>query len=393
LGKYKLATTINYKDGNSTSARSSASVQTALIDIQNTITPIAEKVTSNNVRKVIAYSVDAQYYNNHDSNVIYAYNTAGIQKWSYDLTTLGITVPGYSIQTTTEGAYNVIWFVSNNGRVYAVKDNGTSAGGFWTSSIADSWVSLGHVKPVTTGPIVWNGFIYCGAGERLAKRTVSNRSIPSGWTDYDLPNDITTIPSLDNTYIYVGCKNGRLYSIREGTGGLQSQSAATGGEIHSDPFVWAGKIYTGNYQGELYRFNDTTDLTDFNMVDLDGGTNGQLSGVWVGFGLDFIWVTDKAGGNLYKRAYADLSSSATYNKAGETLYDPIEWAGKVYFGAATGGGTGKMYAVNKTDGSNVNLWPYLESDPFTSPAALDPFNNVFLSGCDNNNLYMFSLPQ
>jgi hypothetical protein len=67
----------------------------------------------------------------------------------------------------------------------------------------------------------------------------------------------------------------------------------------------------------------------------------------------------------------------------------------VYFGAETSSGTGKIYAVKASDGTSIDssLWPYLKNDPFRSPITIDLWNSVFMTGCDNNNVYMFSIPQ
>jgi len=198
---------------------------------------------------------------------------------------------------------------------------------------------------------------------------------------------------VDNNYIYVGCANGYVYSINEATGSL-ANSYNTGGEVHGSPFIYMNNLFTTNYVGEIIKMNSTT-FGNVVETDVDGSTNGHLSDLWIDLFGNYVWFTDGSGGNLYKVNFSDLSVAATYNFSGETLYAPMESENIVYFGAETSSGTGKIYAVKASDGTSIDssLWPYLKNDPFRSPITIDLWNSVFMTGCDNNNVYMFSIPQ
>ncbi len=394
-GRYTISVTTDYDDKNSGNTRNTGAQTSALFRITNTVTPISQKSTTGDVRKLIAYTYDSQYYVVNESSRLYAYDTLGAEKWNVNLATW-FTVPGHTIVVTVENGKNVIWVGSHNGRVYAIQDNGGSAGGFYSSSIGNSWLSLGTGDPVENGPIVYGEHVYCSGKYHFAKRMKADGTIPSGWVDKELPNDITTSASIDNLNIYLGCADGRLYCLDVESGFLRRRSSDYGSAIEVSPFIYANVITTGNNDGELLKFNSANNIsTNVTVQDLNGGSTNDLSELWIGLSGDFIWVTDETGGNLYKVNYNNISSFTT-KSIGGTLYGPIEYAGKVYVCSVTGGGQGEVQVLSKTTLNSIDaaLWPYqVPGNAFRTPVSLDPWNNVFLTGSDDNNIYMFSLPE
>lgn len=396
-GTYTISAHANYNDGNSGFSRSSSTATTSTLTITNSVTPLAIKATSSTVGKAITYSNDSDYYALNDAGKLYAYNLTGTEKWNVDLSTYSITVPGESVCVDDQdGIGTVIYFGSNNGRVYAIVDKETYAEGYFAAAIGDSWISLGTASSVTEFPIVWGSYIWCPAGTRMTKRDKTDGSFPPFWVDYNAPNTITTPVAVDNNYIYFGCDNSRAYCINATTGALVSQSGNLGGSVTSAPFTYMNKVYTAHAKGGIIRFNTPTNLGDLLVIDMDGGgTNGIISDVWVGLNADFIYCTDGANGNLYKRNFADLTMASTWPFAGKTLYAPLEVGGKIFM-ASKSGTDGYVYVLNNSDGNSIDplIWPYYElGGAFRSPICIDLWNNVFLTGCDNNNVYIFTIPQ
>lgn len=392
LGSFTLGTSATYKDALSGASRATAATATPTFTTINGVTPFQTHDLPANVRKYIAYADDSRYYAISDASILYAYDIAGNLDWQLNLTTLntGMTVPGNAFSVTTEydaswnPLYNVIWVGTNQGRVYAIKDNLTAGAGFWAPAAADSWTSLGTGDSVTTGPVVWADHIYCAAGNRLAKRTKENGTFPIGWGDYTFPNTVTTAPSIDNNNIYVGCANQRLYAVNAATGTLVSASSALGASVVGSPFVYQGVIFTSTAGGKLVRFGSTSNLTQ-SVTEVTLSAGATMSDVWVSFSNDYVYVTN-TGANLYVRKFSDLTAHPTVpviNRVNETLYAPIEWANIIYCNSATSGGAGNVHAFKKSDGANLSAyWPYSTGMPCRTPSTVDAFNSVLGVGCD-----------
>lgn len=410
LGTYKLGGAIQYEDARSGNTRTTATLETAPFTMINGVTPFATHDLTAHVRKYITYSDDSQYYAISDASILYCYNIAGTLKYQLNLTTLnaGMTVPGTAFAVTTEydGAwnplFNVIWVGTNQGRIYAIKDDNTGLSGYWSPAAADSWTSLGSSDSVTTGPVVWDGHIYCAAGNRLAKRTVEFGTVPFGWGDYTFPNTVTTAPSIDNNRIYVGNTNGRLYALNANSGTLASTSANFSAAIVGSPYIFMGAVFTSTANGRLLRFGNPANLTvDVGNVQLSSGST--MSDVWVSFTGDYVYVTN-TGTNLYVRDITTLAAHPTLpnpiTRPNNILYAPIEWAGIIYLNSATTiTSKGNVFALNKANGNDISAsWPFSTEMPCRTPTTIDAYNSLLAVGCDYSptqyfyEIYFFGLP-
>jgi hypothetical protein len=370
--------------------------------INNSIVPQLVSSASAAVDTPVAYSYYSDYYCTDANSRLYAFNQTGTEKWFVDFAALGQVISNEMVSVTYDVQWNPIILVGMaSGRVYAVQDFGTSAGGFplWNSSLSSSFIALDD-SPVS-GVLQMGVGLYINAGQTVYRYDFEKRTKKWSW---NLPGvTINGFPSMDNSFVYVGCSDGTIRSIASGSGVYTSSSGDTGGSVKS-PFAYEGKLYASNSIGKVMKIdNPTGALSTAPFINL---STTDLSDIWVTINSRFAYVTDGAGTTLYQLGITAAGApTLLFSKdlITEALVDyasaPLSFGGKIYVGAAdSANNDGKVFVFKETSGVRyLNIWPYVNDgvtpSGYYSAAALDIANNTFLLGCEDGKAYMFSIPE
>jgi len=105
--------------------------------------------------------------------------------------------------------------------------------------------------PTSSSPVVIDGMLYTGSGNRLFSIDIQRREVR--WV-FKAWGTIRSSPAVVDTTIYVGSEDGRLYALDAATG-YRLWDIATGGKITSSPAVADATVYIGSHDGNLYAVN------------------------------------------------------------------------------------------------------------------------------------------
>jgi len=164
----------------------------------------------------------------------------------------------------------VVYVGSNDGILYALYAlSGVKKWGF-------------NVKaPIKSSPAVinWKGetliIVGCDDGNVLALNDTI-RGVRLKWRRF-IGGQIISSPTIANGYIYIGSKNGKLYSISLDTG-IIAGAHQTNGPITSSAAISNGNVYIGSEDGYLYAFGPGVNCPTA-VTSLKQGQNVFLS--WI----------------------------------------------------------------------------------------------------------------
>ncbi|MEO6002116.1 MAG: PQQ-binding-like beta-propeller repeat protein [Opitutus sp.] len=232
-----------------------------------------------------------------DNTKLYALNTDGTQRWSFDLT--GSTDGTYC--SPAIGADGTIYVGTNGGAFYAVKDNGGS-------SVAQKWKFTADGDIYTSPAIASDGTIYFATLNGIVYAVTDGATAGTRKWSWTMPGNSSVTSSIalasDGTLYFAGYDK-KLHALT--SGGTEKWTFALGDEVRaSSPVVGAdGTIYIGCYDAKMYAVR----------------SDGTL-------------------GRIYATAKAIRSSPAV---AGNRLY----------FGSADG----KLYAIDVGQAASTSAWP------------------------------------
>jgi outer membrane protein assembly factor BamB len=165
------------------------------------------------------------------------------------------TPTGGPISSTPAVSHGVVYFGSDDTRLYAV-----AAGGCGTSTCAPLWTGATG-GAVRSSPAVANGVVYVGSDDgriyAFAAGGCGATTCTPLWTAAT-GGAINSSPAEANGVVYVGSDDGRIYAFRSAGCGaatcLPRWSYATGAAVKSSPAVAHGMVYVGSDDGRLYAF-------------------------------------------------------------------------------------------------------------------------------------------
>ncbi|MFD2375737.1 outer membrane protein assembly factor BamB family protein [Haloarchaeobius iranensis] len=248
----------------------------------------------------------------------------GSRKWTFERPT--------TIQSTPAIRNGSVYVADINGTVYSVSKSGDEEWqtnisgdvGFSAVSLASDdvfiqtddgalhcldasngeqrWSTPAHGRPAQSNlaPAVLDSAVYVSQDQLRAYDTSDGSQI---W-ESSLAERVRTAPSVDNSHVYAGSKDGTLFAVDRRTGETR-WSYSTGGELRSSTPVLADEsVYAGNLAGKLFSINAS-----------DGTENWSLTTeTWI------TSATSVAGETLY--VYSGSSRMAAY----ESETGELKWA-------------------------------------------------------------------
>ncbi len=341
------------------------------------------------------------YIGNNDGKLYSIAASNGAVNWNYDIGS------GTDIKSQPNLYYDatdyIIYFGAEDGKVYALDDNGG------TVALYSGWSSnpLSLTSPVRSSLIRWQfggaptQRLFFGTNDtKMYSVNALTGATVTGWPSASLNGVVTSTPAIPNdSYVYVGTWGGKIYQLdwNDGTV-LKSSSSFT--KITGSPSIRFEKLYFASWDNQLHAIQVTPSVPATNMSALwafdstdAGDTLQEFEGTPFVSG-NFIYVGNN-NGKVYKvnRGDGSLASGWKYPSSSSTLgavkTSPIVYNGKVYFGSEDG----KFYCLvdNGTSASLCAGYPYNTGAAIrTSPAILPSAGKVVV-GNASGNVYAFPL--
>lgn len=299
-----------------------------------------------------------------EEGVVYAINTDGTTKWTYQTTDNGFSTSSPAV------VGGVVYIGSDNGIVYALNaGNGTLD---WSYSVGSDILS----SPAVTGSTLYIGSM---SGNVYALRTTGGNKGSLKWS-YRLGNAIRSSAVVSGNLLYVGADN--LFVALDASNGNFKWSYGVEQYVAS-PAISNGIVYVAS--DRLYAFEETTALAAMiQKWQYDTGSTISMSGTAVDGGVTYVGADD---GNLYAiDNLGILKWKYNTNTNHPISTTPAVSSGVVYFGART---NQTFYAVNTADGTlkwSKNIGPTISSEFFVSSTPTVVSGVVYL-GAYNGKAY------
>ena len=302
------------------------------------------------VRSSPAIGLDGTIYVGSHNMFLYAINSDGSPKWSYE--TGGEVHPGIGPDGTI---YVGSW--DSNGNFYAIEPDGSLK---WTYPTGGN---------ISSSPLFLNdGTILIGRDNLFALN-------PDGTLNWSSPpigiNESSPALGPDGT-LYVGSYNdNHLYAINDD--GTLKWSFLTGGSIPSSPSIAVdGTIYVGSWDHYLYAVNsDGTEKWKFGTGDVvrSSPSIGSDGTIYFGSYDGYLYAVNPNGTQKWKSQWSNL----VYNSPAIDSNDII------YYGSLDD----YIYALNPDDGSII--WSYLTAGGIDySCPAISSDGTLYIGSCDGN---------
>ena len=324
----------------------------------------------------------------------------GTFKWSY------ATAPLSPIRTSpnavVEGADVVIYFADDNGDVYKVRDDETSAGLVWKRAVGSPVRSNVMCADLScTGPN-----IYFGVNDNTVRCLAKSDGSPcSGWTfAAAITAPVSGTISIDDRDTiktgWVGLADGKVVALQTADGASPT-SLITGGPIESSPYLDAryadanNVIYFTSTDGKLYaRVSSnlsvmpagwTADYPPAGAAPIHTSPSVTFSGTkYIFFGDD--------DGRLHKVDATGASAPGWPLQAGGAIRSSPVWVpgsavgiaqNYVYFGCDDG----YVYAFDADTGTRRAGWPVATGGPVRADLVVDPDDRTIKVGSTDGKTY------
>ncbi|PIU20104.1 MAG: hypothetical protein COT18_04055, partial [Elusimicrobia bacterium CG08_land_8_20_14_0_20_59_10] len=338
------------------------------------------------------------YYSPGIDGAIRAFNfTGGAPKWTFN------TAPASPIRSAPwveeEGGGVYIYFATDGGDLYKIRDNGGYVSEAWPSKR-----SIGAGVQIRSGVVQSGNKLYFGASDsKIYCINKADGANCAGWTfDAAINSPVVGTIAIDEwtpgvNSGWVGLENWKMVQFRS-TDGVVTSEYPTGGVIDSSPYFdsgWGGannNLYFTSRDGKLYaRTSSNLTTLPANWGDF---TTSPLSPIystpWIA-SLDkkYAFFGDDSGA-LYK---VDASSGAPdgliwkFQARGSIRSMPVVYGGYAYFGTLEG----YIYAVDANTGALRDEWPVAVGGAVKGSPVLDTDNNTLVIGASDGKTYMISI--
>jgi len=334
--------------------------------------------------------VSNRIYLSGEDGILRTVEYNGFEKWSFTTSPVSPIKSAPIVREESGSVY--LYFATENGDIYKLKDNGLSYTQQWkinvSANIKNNIIDTETKLYIATQ----NNKIYC-----LNK---IDGNICSGWNfDSGIDSPISGTMALDdradvNTG-WIGLENGKVIAFNLGTG-LISNQFTTGGAIYSSPYVdtaysrASNNLYMTSSDAKLYS-RTASNLTTYPPYWND---YSALSPIKTSPALNFesdpnkyVFFGDDSG-----RLYKVSASSGTladkgwiYQADSPIINSPIVWD-YVYFSAGN-----CIYALDVNTGELRNGFPVCTGATIRGDFVLDLGNNVLIFSSDDGKTYMIQL--
>jgi len=298
---------------------------------------------------------------------------------------------GHTIRSKAATDGNLVFFTSGN-NLHAL--NKLTGEDVWIYNSSDSTgaQTLDPWDYHQSSPVMYNSLVFAGFGDGWMKGfdtktglvTFNFKSIES--------TPIRSTPVIQGNTIYFGDWNGRIYAVNIETGDTlwthrtyDMQPYTTFGQINTVFVIHDTVLLYGARNPEIHALNTKTGKRIWSHIEKDGG---WISGDPVVSG-DTLFI----GGSDCHKLFAFNVYSGELLYAFEFLFNNLSkplvhgnvlmfTTGDAYAFNGDYYGNGYLYAIDKKDGSLVNVSHY-DGNLFTEPAL---YKNLIITGGDNGNL-------
>jgi len=202
----------------------------------------------------------------------------GTPKWN--LTATGGIISSPTVVELVDSNQNVmetiIYFGTDNGKFYALKDKGLSFEQFWsiTTNPDSGIISSPAISP--------DGMLYFGSKNGNLYRVKWDGTYQPDWNK-NTGGKISSSPVIGkNDIVYVANANGYIYGYEKeftsGSAPLKQFNIQSG--VNGTPSIGAdGNLYLGFTNGKLYKLEDTDGVTDLAIkwyLSANGGIEGSV---------------------------------------------------------------------------------------------------------------------
>ena len=357
-------------------------------------------------------TVSSAVYMTSTDGYLRAVKKDGTIKWAYPTDTLSPIRTSPMPVVEAGGLY--LYFADDNGDVYKIRDNDSSAGLSWKKSIGAPIRSNLMCSDVSCSGDVF----YFGAGDNTVRCLNKADGTPcSGWTYASaITAPISGMMAIDNratvNTAWIGLEDGKMVALKTGDG-TSPTSYQTGAAIKSSPYLDArvadpnNVLYFTSTDGKLYA-RISSNLSNVPAgwpagatepeKDYHAGAPIYTSPFVTWEETKYIFFGDDAG-RLHKvNAATGLSAAGWPFQAGgairsfpnwlpDTVYTPQGGADYVYFGCDDG----YIYAVNANTGVLRPGWPVATGGPVRADIVIDTANMTLVVGSTDGKTYVLKI--
>lgn len=236
------------------------------------------------------------------------------------------------------------------------------------SSAELKWI-FETMKPVVSSPAVANGAVFVGCRDgAVYSINCSNGELL--WFYYSNDSEVNSSPAIYNNSIYVGLDDGNVYCLDIDTG-APIWVSSIGGLVRSSPAIAEGKVYIGSGDQGMFCLNasDGVEIWSY-LTSQRVRSSPAVSDGMVYFASDdfHVYALNMSTGNEMWRTHT-----------GSVISSPSVYNGAVYIGSTDG------YVCSLNASTGKKIWEYLTGGSVSSsPATAHGY--VYI-GSDDNNVY------
>ncbi len=225
------------------------------------------------------------------------------------------------------------------------------------------------MKAVVSSPAVANGAVFVGCKDG-AVYSINSSNGELLWYYYSNNSEANSSPAIYNNSIYIGLDDGNLYRLDIATG-TPLWVSPVGGLVRSSPAIADGHVYIGSGDHNMYCINasDGTEIWSYPTSHSVPSSPAVSEGV-VYFATNdfFVYALNASTGNEIWRTHT-----------GSVVSSPGVYNGAVYIGSTDG------YVCSLNASTGDKIWEYLTGGSVSSSPAV-AYGCIYI-GSDDNNIY------
>ncbi|BBE30508.1 hypothetical protein OSSY52_06490 [Tepiditoga spiralis] len=319
--------------------------------------------TGNNVYSSPTIGRDGTIYVGSEDGNVYAIKQNGTLKWKYEIKGWFSFKKGVN-SSPAIGADGTVYVGSEDGNVYAIKQDGILKWKYKTGGRVNSSPAIGRDGTIYVGSEDGNVYAIKQDGTLKWKYEIK------GW--FSFKKGVNSSPAIgaDGT-VYVGSEDGNVYAIKQD--GTLKWSYETKGRVNSSPAIGRDRtIYVGSEDGNVYAIKQDGTLKW--SYETKGRVNSSPA-----IGRDRTIYVGSEDGNVYA-IKQDGTLKWSYETKGRVNSSPAIGRDRTIY---VGSEDGNVYAI-KQDGTLK--WSYETKGRVNSSSAIGRDGTIYV-GSEDGNVY------